>query len=295
MIDFFYQGIFIIITTKGYQGDMNNGIDNNKCKASPIVTLTTDWGDRQFFSGMVKGALCSLIKDVRIMDITHHVAQFNVHDAAFIVKHACTGFPPGTIHLIDVASKPPFVIVKAYDQYYLCCDDGLPQEVFGENIDEVYSIPYNPKQSGTFASYAVFPRVAAKLAKGAALTEVGQTYELKNNLSTYNYCPLSEGSYMVNIRFIDSYGNAYLGISEEEFEALRQGHKFYFDVRSAYVKEKMDAYYDNPPSPDSRRRFRLTVSASGNMELSVAEASFSQLMGRNANESVILKIKDELA
>ena len=60
MIDFFYQGIFIIITTKGYQGDMNNGIDNNKCKASPIVTLTTDWGDRQFFSGMVKGALSSL-------------------------------------------------------------------------------------------------------------------------------------------------------------------------------------------------------------------------------------------
>lgn len=268
-------------------------MDNNKRKNSPIVTLTTDWGDHQFFSGMVKGALCSLIGNVRIMDITHHVTQFNVQDAAFIVKRACTGFPSGTIHLIDVASQPPFIVVKAYDQYYLCCDNGLPQEVFGDNIDEICSITYNPNQSGTFASYAVFPKIAAKLASGATLTDVGQPYGLKNRLSASHYEPLSEGSYKVYIRFIDSYGNAYLGLSEDEFEALRQGRRFYFDVRSAYVREKMEAYYDNPPSLDSNRRFRLTVSASGNMELSISGASFSQLMGRKANESVILKIKDE--
>ena len=272
---------------------MNDDIDNKKRKASPIVTLTTDWGDKQFFSGMVKGALCSLIEDVRIMDITHHVNQFNVQDAAFIVKRACTGFPPGTIHIIDVASKPPFVVVKAYDQYYLCCDNDFPQQAFGDDIDEVCSIPFKPKQTSTFASYAVFPMVAAMLASGAKLTEIGQTYNLESKPFLNHYISLSEGIYIVYIRFVDSYGNAYLGISEEEFEALRQGHKFFFDVRSAYVREKMDAYYDNPPSRDSNRRFRLTVSASGNMELSISEASFSQLMGRNANESVILKIKDE--
>lgn len=293
MIDFFYQGIFIIITTKGYQGDMNNGIDNNKCKASPIVTLTTDWGDRQFFSGMVKGALSSLIENVRIMDITHHVTQFNVQDAAFIVKRACTGFPPGTIHLIDVATQPPYIAVKAYNQYYLCCDNDFPQQAFGDDIDEVCSIPYDPQQTGTFASYTIFPEVAAKLASGTTLMDVGQPYVLKDRLSTCHYAPLSEGCYIVYIRFVDSYGNAYLSISEEEFETLRQGHKFFFDVRSAFVREKMEAYYDNPPSLDSNRRFRLTVSASGNMELSISGASFSQLMGRKVNESVILKIKDE--
>lgn len=272
---------------------MNNEMDNNKRKNSPIVTLTTDWGDHQFFSGMVKGALCSLIENVRIMDITHHVTQFNVQDAAFIVKRACTGFPLGTIHLIDIATQPPFIAVKAYGQYYLCCDNGLPQEVFGDDIDEVFSIPNNTKQSGTFASYAVFPTVAAMLASGATLTEIGQPYVLKNRLSTCHYVPLSEGSYKVYIRFIDSYGNAYLGISEEKFETLRQGRRFYFDVRSAYVREKMEAYYDNPPTLDSNRRFRLTVSASGDMELSISGASFAQLMGRKVNESVILKIKDD--
>lgn len=293
MIDFFYQGIYIIRTTKGGQRDMNNEIDNSKRMDSPIVTLTTDWGDRQFFSGMVKGALCSLIEDVRIMDITYHVNQFNVQDAAFIVRRACSGFPSGTIHLIDVSTQPPYIAVKAYDQYYLCCDNGLPQEVFGDDIDEVCSIPYDQKQTNTFASYMVFPEVAAKLASGATLMDVGQPYALKNRLSSCHYTPLSEGSYIVYIRFVDSYGNAYFGISEEEFEALRQGHKFYFDVRSAFVREKMDAYYDNPPSHNSNRRFRLTISASGNMELSISGASFSQLMGRKVNESVILKIKDE--
>lgn len=274
---------------------MNDKKDNNKRTAAPIVTLTTDWGDRQFFSGMVKGALCSLIEDVRIMDITHHVNQFNVQDAAFVVKRACSGFPPGTIHLIDVATRPPYIVVKAYDQYYLCCDNDLPQEAFGEDIDEICSIPYDPKQSGTFVSYAVFPKVAAMLAAGATLSEVGQPYAMRNRQPICHYAPLADGSYTVNIRFIDSYGNAYLGMSEKELEALIQGHKFFFDVRSAYVREKMNAYYDNPPSHDPNRRFRLTVSASGNIELSVSGASFSQLMGRKAKESVILKIKDELA
>ena len=272
---------------------MNDQIENSKHIKSPIITLTTDWGDKQFFSGMVKGALCNLIENVRIMDITHHVAQFNAQNAAFIVKRACTGFPSGTIHFIDVASQPPFIAVKAYNQYYLCCDNGLPQEVFGEDIDEVCSIPYRSKQSGTFASYTVFPMVAAMLASGASLSEIGLPYDLKRRLATSHYGPLSEGNYIVYIRFIDSYGNAYLGMSEDEFEKLRQGHKFYFDVRSAFVREKMDAYYDDPQSLDSNRRFRLTVSASGNMELSVSGASFSQLMGRKVNDSVILKIKDE--
>lgn len=276
--------------------------DSTMRKGSPIVTLTTDWGDHQFFSGMVKGALCSLIDEVRIIDITHHVEQFQARDAAFIVKRACLGFPPGTIHIIDVATEPPFVAVKACGQYYLCCDNGLPQEVFGEDIEEVCRIPDEPKYSGTFAAYVVFPKVAAMLAGGASLKEIGESYTLKQSLTLVNWCPVDpveEGkgpdSYIVYIRFIDSYGNAYLGITEEEFERLRGDHEFFFDVRSAHVREKMETYTDNPPTLDARRRFRLIASPTGNMELAISGASFVQLMGRRADERVLLKIKDTVS
>ena len=38
---------------------------------APIVTLTTDWGERDYFAAMVKGRLMSAIPDVRIVDLSH--------------------------------------------------------------------------------------------------------------------------------------------------------------------------------------------------------------------------------
>ena len=87
---------------------------------TPIVTLTTDWGNQGFFAGMVKGALMSMVEGVQVVDITHGVEPFNVRAATFVVRHACKGFPQGTVHIIDVASthtpERPFVVVKARGQ-----------------------------------------------------------------------------------------------------------------------------------------------------------------------------------
>ena len=265
--------------------------DSTMRKGSPIVTLTTDWGDHQFFSGMVKGALCSLIDEVRIVDITHHVNQFQVRDAAFIVSRACKGFPRGTIHLIDVATQPPFLAVKAYGQYYLCCNNGLPQEVFGEDVEEACRIPYETRHSGTFAAYEVFSKVAAALAAGASLKDIGEPVTLMPHPTLSSHVSVPDG-YAVYIRFVDSYGNAYLGLTEEEFERLRQGRDFVLDVRNARIREVMESYTDNPPSRDARRRFRFTASAAGDMELSISGASFMQLLGRNTGEPVLLTFKE---
>ena len=53
-----------------------------------LVTLTTDWGNSDFFAGMVKGRLYSLIPDVQVVDITHGIDSFNRNRAAFVVRNA---------------------------------------------------------------------------------------------------------------------------------------------------------------------------------------------------------------
>lgn len=274
---------------------MNNTSDNTQehsaiSKSSPIVTLTTDWGDRQFFTGMVKGALCSLIPEVRVMDITHHIEPHKLHSAAFVIQRACTGFPAGTIHLIDVSTESPYLVVKAFEQYYICCDNGLPLAALGDGIQEVYRITEAPRHSGTFASYVLFPQVAAKLASGVPLSAIGEPYTLTKKMSIVGYTHNPDG-YTVYIRFIDSYGNAYLGMSESELEMLRQGRNFVFDVRGAFIKERMESYRDDGIRMDPRRRFRLTVSPTGDLELSVADGDFSQLIGRKEEEPVLLQFR----
>ena len=263
---------------------------------TPIVTLTTDWGTQGFFAGMAKGALMSLIPEVQVVDVTHGVEPFNVKAATFVVKHACTGFPPGTIHIIDVASnhteEHPFVVVKARGQYYICCDNGLPSMALGDEIEDVCRIPVQENGVYNFAAYTLFARVAAKIAAGASLSEIGPRHEALLQRPYVGWMPQGDG-YRIYILFIDNYGNAYLGMSYKEFVELRQGRQFTMTVRDQEVTEVMASYYQQHAQSDPRRKLRLTVSATGMLELAVKESSFTQLMGLKANDSVLLRFKGQ--
>ena len=53
----------------------------------------------------------------------------------------------------------------------------------------------------------------------------------------------------------------------------------------------MASYWQQHERSDPRRKLRLTVSATGMLELAVKESSFTQLMGLKANDSVLLRFK----
>ena len=99
-----------------------------------IITLTTDWGLSDYYVGVVKGRLYSMIHDVLVVDITHSICDYDIVKTAFIVKNACCEFPEGSIHIIDVNSYEqgetnyskarPYLAVKHNNQFYICTDDG---------------------------------------------------------------------------------------------------------------------------------------------------------------------------
>ena len=260
---------------------------------SPIVTLTTDWGDEGLFVGMVKGRLCTLIPDVRIVDITHHLAPFDLRDATFVVEHACTAFPEGTVHIIDVSSyqtpDSPFIVVRCWGQYYICTDNGLPAQVFGDEAEEVCTIDvYQTGEFYNFAAYDLFVVVAAMLHRGAALSTIGEPHpQLQRRMQTH-YIE-QDGSTLIYIRHVDPYGNAYLGMTYDEFERLRAGRRFELTVREYRLQEVVRSYYDKPSLPGSPQKLRLTVSATGLLELALCESSFRQLIGLQAGDLVQLR------
>ena len=243
---------------------------------------------------MVKGLLLRLVEGVQVVDVTHGVEPFNVKAASFVVKHACTGFPTGTVHIVDVASSQteehPFVVVKARGQYYICSDNGLPTMAFGEEIEDVSRIAVQENGVYNFAAYTLFAGVAAKLLGGATMRDIGpqHTHLLQRHWTGW----LQQGNeYRIDIQYIDSYGNAYLGMSYKEFEELRQGRPFLMKVRDQEVVELMASYYQQHSHSDPRRRLRLTVSATGMLELAVKESSFAQLIGLGTTNSVLLSFK----
>ena len=70
-----------------------------------IITLTTDFGEKDHFVGAVKGAIYSELPDVRIVDISHSINPFSITEAAYIIQNAFNSFPKGSIHIIGIDSE----------------------------------------------------------------------------------------------------------------------------------------------------------------------------------------------
>ncbi|MDB4303479.1 SAM-dependent chlorinase/fluorinase, partial [Desulfosarcina sp.] len=71
----------------------------------PIITLTSDWGQKDAYAGAVKGAILSKMPEVTIVDISHQVPPYEIEQAAYILKNAYPNFPKGTIHIIGINTE----------------------------------------------------------------------------------------------------------------------------------------------------------------------------------------------
>ena len=94
-----------------------------------IITLTSDWGTKDYYVAAVKGTILSQLPAATIVDVTHEIEPFNVSQAGFTLKNCYRSFPPGTIHIIGVdtieSMECPHVVVKAEGQYFISTDNGI--------------------------------------------------------------------------------------------------------------------------------------------------------------------------
>lgn len=258
------------------------------------MTLTTDWGYRDFFAGMVKSRLYNYIPNVRVVDITHGIEPYQLSNAIFVAQQACRQFPQGTIHIIDVKSSQtlnnPFLVVEHGGQHYICTDNGLPHALFGEDYEHMVIIDGIPQESSffTFAAYDLFCKVAAMIAQGATLSELGIPVE-----SLTRYVPFTNTRHgddmQTYITYIDSYGNADLNLTYEEFERERQGRPFEVQVHEMNLKKICTSYTDVESNGNRRAALLLTVSATGLLQLAIREGSAEQLLGLKPFESINIR------
>lgn len=249
--------------------------------SSPIVTLTTDWGYSDYYIGRVKGKLYSYIPGVQVVDITHGIPSFQLTHATYVVKYACMDYPPGTIHIIDVCSsqtpEQPFVVVEYKEQYYICTDNGLPTAVFGQEKYDAVVIDkiYQETNSYTFAACDLFCKVAAMLANGASLSDIGfpaETLVMRPLMKP----DLSKNPMEVHVIYVDGYGNCNLNITYDEFQQVTKGHSFEVCVQELVVRKLSLGYVDGEKQARPRASLILTVSSLGYLQLAINNGNAAQ-------------------
>ena len=261
---------------------------------APIVTLTTDWGTRDFFVAMVKGKLCSLVPGVTVVDISHNQQWNDSASTIGILRYGCASFPEGTVHVVDVGcdcqqpdGRPLLgvanpLLAHVEGQYIICSNRRLLEMSLNAECDDVVELPLpQDMDSFTFLACDMYCDVVRRIIEGVPLSELGTATEpLRRRMQAQ---ALSDGSRLEAIvTSIDSYGNANLNVSYSDFEQIRNGRRF--RVKIEWRSGSNDRFEDitricRHYSDVRLGNILLTVSVTGQLQIAINRGSAAQLVG----------------
>ena len=198
------------------------GIDKT---TNGLVALLTDYGNRDYYVGALKGVIYSIYPEARIDDITHQVTPFNIWEGAYTLSLAAKEFPKGTVFIavVDpgVGTGRKAIVLKTKDnKLFVAPDNGLltfvAEEMGIHSIREIKNKAYmRPKESfsTTFHGRDIFAPVGAYLASGVPMSSVGPEMEDFVRLKIPRAKVKNEKIRGQVIR-VDIYGNVITNISD---------------------------------------------------------------------------------
>ena len=205
----------------------------------PIITLTTDFGEKDHFAGAVKGAIYSELPDVKIVDISHSVSPFHITEAAYIIQNAYRSFPKDTIHLVGIDSElnPENKHIAVYldGHYFICANNGIISLLASEiKPEKIVEINIHDRIETNFPVLDVFVKVACHIARGGTLDVIGKSIsEIKEIRGLQPVVNAENNQIIGNVIYIDNYGNVVSNITQSFFEEVGKGREFTIQARRA--------------------------------------------------------------
>lgn len=188
-----------------------------------LVTLTTDFEERDPYAASVKGVLYSQCPGVQIADLSHAIPRNDVLEGAMFLAGTIPYFPDGAVHLVGVAPGKRPIIARIKSQYVVCPDNGLLTIVAERvGLDEAWEITapdlLAPRDGQIFYNRDVFAPAAARLAAGTAPAELGAPIEDVELLELPKPEWEAKGMIMGRIFHIDRFGNLVTNIHQSFLE-----------------------------------------------------------------------------
>lgn len=262
---------------------------------SPI-TLLTDFGTRDGYVGALKGVLASLAPGHPLFDLSHDVQAQDVMEAAYILREVYGYYPLGTVHVavVDpgVGTERRAIAMRAHGHTFVGPDNGLFALVLGDDVpDEVVELDRPeawrvPHPSATFHGRDVFAPVAARLADGAALSDVGTPIDALKVLRWAQ--PLFDrDGVRGRVVHLDRFGNAITNIEAADLMARRDGRKMACIAGNEILRGLRRTYADVAPGEPL-----LLVGSGGYVEVAVRNGNASALLGLERGSSVSFLFAD---
>ncbi len=145
---------------------------------SGVITITTDFGHKGPFAGVMKGVILSRFPEARIVDLAHDIPAQWPPEAGFWVSRSYSWFPAGTVHMaiVDpgVGTEREILLVEADGHVFIAPDNGLLGQLLDSSESpRVFRLAPDKSNalqlltpSATFHGRDIFAPVAAEIAAG---------------------------------------------------------------------------------------------------------------------------------
>ena len=255
----------------------------------PIITLTTDWKNSDYYIGAVKGRILKNCANANIIDISHQIGSFNILQASIVLRNSYTQFPDKTVHVIGVsesAKSNEYLVVEAHNQFFVGADNGIFGLLFDEEPTKIVSLDKSlTENASTFVTLNVLAEAATMVANGKKLEQIGQ--EKTDYLKSIPIMPAIEES-MINgsVVYIDSFSNAITNINRELFIDIGKQRAFEIFVQSNHYKLNTvkENYYHVPVG-----ELVAVFNSADLLEIAINQGNAAELLNLSVNSAVRVK------
>ncbi|MGK7930930.1 MAG: S-adenosyl-l-methionine hydroxide adenosyltransferase family protein [Microcystaceae cyanobacterium] len=257
----------------------------------PPIALLTDFGLKDGYVGIMKGVIADITPHTSLIDISHQIPAQDILSGRFCLMNSYPYFPDHTIYLavVDpgVGSQRRGIGVKLSKGYYVGPDNGLISGILTlDPAIEAVNLS-NPRYwrvqtpSFTFHGRDIFAPIAAYLAKGVSLEQLGDRIGI-DSLKTVDIRPIQikEREIKGSIQYIDGFGNIITNISHE----LLSDDTWQVTIKGTNIPQGSTYGYVR------RGELIALVGSHGWLEIAVNGGSGREQLGVNINEEVVVTL-----
>jgi S-adenosylmethionine hydrolase len=235
----------------------------------------------------MKGVILGICPEAVLIDVSHEIRPQAIRQAAYVLSTATPYFPQGTVHLVVVdpgvgTGRRP-IAVRTERAIYVSPDNGVLSQVLAQDpprravhiTEQRYHLP---QASTTFHGRDIFAPVAAHLACGLELREMGPSIPFAElvTLPILQPTPQPGDSWRGEVLHIDHFGNVVANLRPSVDSA-----RWSVDVGEASIQELSQTYADVESG-----ELVAYVGSSGYLEIAVRDGSAAARLGVDVGDAV---------
>jgi S-adenosyl-L-methionine hydrolase (adenosine-forming) len=258
----------------------------------PVITLTTDFGYKDPFVGIMKGVILNINPAANIVDLTHGISPQNIMEAAFSLETSYKYFPYKTIHVVVVdpgvgSSRRP-ILIATDRHYFIGPDNGVFTRMYAlaESLEVIHITSehyFLSSRSSTFHGRDVFAPVGAWLSRGIDILNFGEP--AADYMKIPIPVPASPSKNIIEgeVVYIDRFGNLTTNINHLKLDELTINNS---DKKPRVIINGKEAALKNFYSEAKDNGLYSLINSFGYLELFVNGGNAALIFGLDVGNKV---------